>query len=105
MSGIAARAGLTLHSQVDAASLGLMIEHARQVNFAADQSKYGRVAFASLVVHAPELARHGHHYPPQISLRWKAGPETSGGDAIDSPGAEGVARLPLCCKPSPLVIK
>jgi DeoR family transcriptional regulator of aga operon len=55
VSGIAARAGITVNSQVQAASLSLMIEHSRQVIFVADHSKFGRVAFASLPVHVPEV--------------------------------------------------
>jgi DeoR family transcriptional regulator of aga operon len=54
VSGLTAKEGITVNSQVEAASLSLMIEHSRRVIYVADQSKFGRIAFASLAVHAPE---------------------------------------------------
>jgi DeoR/GlpR family transcriptional regulator of sugar metabolism len=53
VSGITVKEGITVNSQVEAASLNLMIEHARQVIFLADHSKFGRVAFASLDFDTP----------------------------------------------------
>lgn len=54
ISGIALREGITVNSQVEAASLSLMIEHARRVILLADHSKFGCVAFASLQLNAAE---------------------------------------------------
>lgn len=56
VSGLGVRQGLTVNSQVEAATLGLMAAHAQRVIIVADQSKFGRVAFASLPIDAPVQA-------------------------------------------------
>ena len=48
VSGISARAGLTAASPLNAACLAVMIEHSARVIVVADQTKFGRVCFASL---------------------------------------------------------
>jgi DeoR/GlpR family transcriptional regulator of sugar metabolism len=55
VSGIAIKEGITVNSQVEAASLGLMVEHSGRVLVLADHSKWGRVAFASLDLHEAEV--------------------------------------------------
>lgn len=54
ISGIALREGITVISQVEAASLSMMVEHSRRVILLADHSKFGCVAFASLELNAAE---------------------------------------------------
>ncbi|MBK8049137.1 MAG: DeoR/GlpR transcriptional regulator [Anaerolineales bacterium] len=53
VSGIAVPQGFTVNSQVEAATLALMIEHARTVILVADHTKFGRVAFALLPADTP----------------------------------------------------
>lgn len=74
ISGIALREGITVISQVEAATLSLMIEHSRRVILLADHSKFGRVAFASLelnaseatlVTDAPLVAEYRRHFAQQ----------------------------------------
>ena len=49
VSGIDLRHGFTVNSQVEAATVNLIAEHARSVVVAADSAKFGRVAFASVL--------------------------------------------------------
>ncbi len=53
VSGIDVRHGFTVNSQVEAATLNLIAEHARTVVVVADKSKFGRVAFASVLGETP----------------------------------------------------
>jgi DeoR/GlpR family transcriptional regulator of sugar metabolism len=53
VSGIDLRHGFTVNSQVEAATVNLIAEHARTVVVAADRSKFGRVAFASVLEETP----------------------------------------------------
>jgi DeoR family transcriptional regulator, aga operon transcriptional repressor len=48
VSGITAREGLTATSPLNAVCLGMMIEHSAKTIVVADQTKFGRVCFASL---------------------------------------------------------
>lgn len=56
VSGVSAREGITVNSQVEATLLELMIEHAQSVILVADSSKMGRTAFASLLLQTPVQA-------------------------------------------------
>ncbi len=53
VSGIDLRHGFTVNSQVEAATVNLIAEHARTVIVVADQTKFGCVAFASVLGEAP----------------------------------------------------
>ncbi len=53
VSGIDLRHGFTVNSQVEAATVNLIAEHARTVVVAADSSKFGGVAFASVLSETP----------------------------------------------------
>lgn len=53
VSGIDPRHGFTVNSQVEAATVNLIAEHARTVIVVADQTKFGRVAFAAVLGEAP----------------------------------------------------
>lgn len=53
VSGIDVRHGFTVNSQVEAATVNLLAEHARTVIVAADHSKFGCVAFASVLSETP----------------------------------------------------
>ncbi len=53
VSGIDLRHGFTVNSQVEAATVNLLAEHARTVIVVADQAKFGRVAFAAVLGEAP----------------------------------------------------
>lgn len=48
VSGITAREGLTATSPLNAVCLGMMIEHSARTIVVADQTKFGRICFASL---------------------------------------------------------
>jgi DeoR/GlpR family transcriptional regulator of sugar metabolism len=48
VSGLTARQGLTVNSQLNAVTMDIMVRHATQVIVVADQSKLGRVSFAHL---------------------------------------------------------
>ena len=48
VSGIAVHEGLTVTNQLNAVSLGLMIEHSSRIIIVADGDKFGRVSFAHL---------------------------------------------------------
>ena len=53
VSGIDLRHGFTVNSQVEAATVNLIAEHARTVMVVADRSKFGRVAFAAVLTETP----------------------------------------------------
>lgn len=53
VSGIAVPQGFTVNSQVEAATVNLIAEHARTVIVVADQTKFGCVAFAAVLGEAP----------------------------------------------------
>lgn len=53
VSGIDLRHGFTVNSQVEAATVNLIVEHARTVIVVADHTKFGRVAFAAVLGEAP----------------------------------------------------
>lgn len=53
VSGIDLRHGFTVNSQVEAATVNLMAEHARSVIVVADRSKFGRMAFAAVLGETP----------------------------------------------------
>jgi DeoR family transcriptional regulator of aga operon len=53
VSGIDLRHGFTVNSQVEAATVNLIAEHSRTVVVVADRSKFGRVAFASVLEETP----------------------------------------------------
>jgi DeoR family transcriptional regulator of aga operon len=53
VSGIDLRHGFTVNSQVEAATVNLIAEHARTVVVVADRTKFGRVAFASVLSDSP----------------------------------------------------
>jgi DeoR family transcriptional regulator of aga operon len=53
VSGIDLRHGFTVNSQVEAATVNLIAEHARTVVVVADRSKFGCVAFASVLGETP----------------------------------------------------
>jgi DeoR family transcriptional regulator of aga operon len=53
VSGIDLRHGFTVNSQVEAATVNLIAEHARTVIVVADLTKFGRVAFAAVLGDAP----------------------------------------------------
>ena len=48
VSGISKKEGLTVNNQLNAVTLGLMIEHSSMVIIVADSSKFGKVSFAHL---------------------------------------------------------
>jgi DeoR family transcriptional regulator, aga operon transcriptional repressor len=48
VSGLTAREGLTVNSQLNAVTMDIMVRHATQVIVVADHSKLGRVSFAQL---------------------------------------------------------
>ncbi len=49
VSGVDLRHGFTVNSQVEAATVNLIAEHARTVMVVADRTKFGRIAFASVL--------------------------------------------------------
>ncbi len=53
VSGVDLRHGFTVNSQVEAATVNLIAEHARTVIVVADLTKFGRVAFAAVLGDAP----------------------------------------------------
>jgi DeoR/GlpR family transcriptional regulator of sugar metabolism len=52
VSGITVREGFTVNSQVEAATVNLIADHARTLIVAADHTKFGRIAFASVLTEA-----------------------------------------------------
>ena len=53
VSGISLRHGLTVHSQVNATALELVVDHSCRTIMVADASKLGQVSFASLNLSSP----------------------------------------------------
>ncbi|MFN3335371.1 MAG: DeoR/GlpR family DNA-binding transcription regulator [Caldilinea sp.] len=53
VSGIDPHHGFTVNSQVEAATVNLIAEHARTVIVVADQTKFGSIAFAAVLGEAP----------------------------------------------------
>jgi DeoR family transcriptional regulator of aga operon len=72
VSGIDLRHGFTVNSQVEAATVNLIAEHARTVVVAADSSKFGRVAFASVLTETPPHLLACEGAPPPAYARYLA---------------------------------
>lgn len=70
VSGIDLRHGFTVNSQVEAATVNLIAEHARTLVVAADSSKFGRVAFASVLGETPPHLFACENVPPPVYLQF-----------------------------------
>ena len=70
VSGIDLRHGFTVNSQVEAATVNLIAEHARTVVVAADSSKFGRVAFASVLSESPPHLFACEGAPPPVYVQF-----------------------------------
>ncbi len=70
VTGISLERGITVNSQVDAAVLSLMTEHADRTILVADRSKFGQASFAQFSPQGPIDTLVTDEPPPQVYLEF-----------------------------------